>query len=492
MTRREASAWLAAAIGMATFPMSLEAASGRFGPPEAFSWEWLVKQARRLAATGYSAPGPARHQATDFDAFGKLAYGPAETVDGTIRLFPAGKGIAPHAVAIHLVANGRARQLIDTRGLFVGNKSVDPAGFRVMAASGASDWLAYLGASYFRAAGSRNQYGLSARGVAIDTGTGNPEEFPVFTSFWIEPLGAAHVRIHALLDGPSLAGAYAFDCRNDAGGVQQDVRASLFLRRDIDRLGIAPATSMYWYDQHDTRADWRPEIHDSDGLSIWSGTGERIWRPLENTPNARVTTFRADRVKGFGLMQRDQVFDHYQDDGAFYDRRPSLWVEPSRDWGAGSVMLYEMPTDTETQDNVVAFWVADAPARRGERRDLAYRLTWTSRDPVDDGNARCVDVFEGPAGRPGDPPVKGARKYVFDFVGSVLAGQGRNAGIDAATDLPDEAVLALAAYPVAGIDARWRVMVDLRPSAAPRPEFRLYLRRGATALSETVIKMIES
>ncbi|MEJ2409274.1 MAG: glucan biosynthesis protein [Novosphingobium sp.] len=491
LTRRAASALLATALGLAVLPAPIRAAArGRFEAPRAFSWRGLAERARRLAAAAYVAPEPAPHPAPDFDSFGKLAYGPAEALDGTIRLFPAGRNIAEHVVAIHLLEDGHARRLIDTQGLFAGGMAADPAGFRIMDQSGASDWLAFLGASYFRTAGSRDQYGLSARGVAIDTGTGGPEEFPAFTAFWLEPLGPDRIRIYALLDGPSLTGAYAFDCRRGADGVYQDVRARLYFRRDIARLGIAPASSMYWYDQHDVRADWRPEIHDSDGLAIWSGTGERIWRPLENAPGARVNVFRADHPKGFGLMQRDQTFDHYQDDGAFYDRRPSLWVEPSGDWGTGSVMLYEMPTGGETQDNIAAFWISDTPVRRGERRDVAYRLHWTSRDPSKGENARCVDMFEGPAGRPGEQQVAGARKYVFDFAGPVLAGLGRGAGIVAATDLPAGAVIASAAYPVAGMDARWRVMLDVRRQAPSQHEFRLYLRRGNAALSETVIKAI--
>jgi len=491
MTRRKAGALFAGALGLAALPSSLRAASSRFATPRSFSWQGLVRQARDLAVREYSAPEKPANLPTDFDAFGKLAYGRAGSLGGNVRLFPAARGIAEHSVALHLVDGGQARRLVETDGLFVGGASADPAGFRVMEAGQAGDWLAFLGASYFRASGSRNQYGLSARGIAVDTGTGRPEEFPAFTAFWIEPVDNDHVRIFALLDGPSLAGAYAFDCRKNGEGVEQNVQASLFFRRDIERLGIAPATSMYWYDQHDARSGWRPEIHDSDGLAIWSGTGEHIWRPLENPDEARVTSFRADRVKGFGLMQRDQAFDHFQDDGAFYDRRPSLWIEPDDDWGPGKVMLYEMPTDNETQDNIAAFWVSDQTARRGERRDIGYTLTWAFSAPSEVTNARCVDMFEGPAGRPGEPPTAGARKYVFDFAGPVLTGQGRDAGIDAVTDLPSDALLSLSAYPVAGAEARWRVMLDVKLSAVPRPEIRLYLRRGTAALSETVIKMVK-
>jgi glucans biosynthesis protein len=502
--RRQFAGMLALMAGVAAFPRLAEAAvQPKFAAARPFSWDGLVQQARALAASPWAAPGISSRAVADFDAVGKLTYGQAQALGGNVRLFPAAKGTSPHAVKLHLVENGSARELLEARGLFVGDKAADPAGFRVMTADQRSDWMAYLGASYFRASGSRDQYGLSARGIAVDTALPKAEEFPSFTEFWIENLGADHVRIHALLDGPSLTGAYAFDCRkarSGAGaGVTQDVRAALFFRRDIERLGAAPITSMFWYDQSDSakRDDWRPEIHDSDGLALWSGSGERIWVPLSNPSVNRTNALRADHVKGFGLLQRDQAFDHYQDDGAYYDRRPSLWVEPQGDWGAGTVMLYRMPTDAETQDNIAAFWVSDQPAKAGQSREFSYRLNWTSQDPTVGTAARCVDSWQGRAGRPGDTPGgQDARKFVFDFEGPALKGLTRDSGVTAATNLPPKALLHAAAYPVAGQEGRWRVTLDVLPSAVPAPEFRLYLKRtsksgGEQALSETVIQGVQ-
>nr|WP_240511306.1 glucan biosynthesis protein [Novosphingobium panipatense] len=496
IARREFSGLLAMMAGLAAFPRMAEAApQPKFAAPRPFSWDTLVQTARAAAGKPWTAPTTSPHAVKDFDAVGKLTYGQAQALGGNVRLFPTAQGTSPHAVKLHLVENGAARELVDARGLFVGGRQADPAGFRVMTADQHSDWMAYLGASYFRASGSRDQYGLSARGIAIDTALPKAEEFPAFTAFWIENLGGDHVRIHALLDGPSLTGAYAFDCRKSAAGVTQDVRTALFFRRDIERLGAAPITSMFWYDQSDSakRADWRPEIHDSDGLALWSGNGERIWVPLANPSVNRTNALRADHVKAFGLLQRDQAFDHYQDDGAFYDRRPSLWIEPQGDWGAGTVMLYRMPTDAETQDNIAAFWVSDEPAKAGGSREYAYRLTWTSQDPsAAAGAARCVDSWQGRAGRPGDTPTtQEARKFVFDFEGGALKGLGRDSGVTAVTNLPPQALLHSAAYPVAGQEGRWRVTLDVKPAAVPAPEFRLYIKRGEQALSETVIQGVQ-
>jgi Periplasmic glucans biosynthesis protein len=475
-------------------PAHASIARERLGAPSQFSWDRLVGRARRLAGNRYVAPAAARNAAADFDSAGRLTYGEAEAIAGNIRLFPASRATAPTPVTIAIVENGKAREITDTAGLFANGGTADPAGFRVMDATGRSDWLAWQGASYFRSSGNRDQYGLSARAISIDTGLPEGEEFPTFTHFWIEQVGDGQARIHALLDGPSVTGAFAFDCTKSAQSVTQDVKAVLFLRKDVRQLGLAPASSMFWYDQSSPPAqrDWRPEIHDSDGLAIWSGNGERVWRPLENPREPRLHSLRADSPKGFGLLQRDQDFDHYQDDGAFYDHRPALWVEPKGDWGPGFVGLYEMPTDTETLDNIALFWSSDKPARAGERKEFSYRLTWTSNDPTQDGNARCVDVFDGPAGIPGAPPVAGARKFVFDFAGPSLAGLDRASGVVAETDLPKGVLVSAAAYPVARTKERWRVMIDVRTQGMPNPQFRLYLRRGDTALSETVIKAIES
>ena len=494
MPRRTAIRLFASLAAALALPKGAHAAARkRLSRPTPFSWDRLVDQARALAGKAYAAPADSTHAAADFDAVGRLTYGEAEAIAGNVRLFPTSRATAPKSVRLFLVEAGKAREIVDTAGLFVGRATADPAGFRVMDATGRSDWLAWQGASYFRASGAEDQYGISARGIAVDTGLARGEEFPSFTQFWIEQAGPDKARIHALLDGPSLTGAYAFECSKDDKGVTQDVRAVLFLRKDVEQLGLAPASSMFWYDESSPprQRDWRPEIHDSDGLAIWAGNGERVWRPLENPNALRLHALRADRPRGFGLLQRDRDFDHYQDDGAFYERRPSLWVEPQGDWGPGAVCLFEMPTQGETLDNIAMFWRADQPARAGERRDFAYRLIWTSQDPTADGNARCVDVFDGPAGIPGAPPIANARKFVFDFAGPSLQGLDRGSGVAVETDLPEGVLISAAAYPVARAQARWRVMLDIRTQDMPRPQFRLYLRRGDTALSETVIKAVE-
>ena len=473
------------AVGSPAFAL---AAPPRLGRPQPFSWEWLVDRAGALASQPYKGARIAKRQAADFDAAGKLTFGAADRLAGLVRLLPTPKS-SPSTVGIHIVEAGAARTLVSLDGMFVGGGIAEPAGFRILAENLQTDWLAYQGASYFRSSGSRDQYGLSARGIAVDTGIAGQEDFPVFTDFWIERISDTHFIVHALLDSPSISGAFAFDNRLAPDGVRQEVKAALFIRRDIQRLGIAPATSMFWYDEaRQRRSDWRPEIHDSDGLAIWSGTGERIWRPLANPGAPRISSFRADGLKGFGLIQRDQRFESYEDDGARYDRRPSLWIEPVDDWGTGAIQLYEIPTSSETMDNIVAFWTSDKPARAGERRDLAYRLRWTSNDPSDGGAARVVNTWIGDAGIPGAPPVAGARKYVIDFKGRALAGLTRSSNVEASINLDAPALMKLSAYPVVGQKDHWRVVVDVMTDKTSARELRLYLRQGASALSETMIE----
>lgn len=492
LSRRDATRLLAAITATLALPATLKAApAGRFGPARPFSWETLTARAQATARHPYTPRPVSKAAVPDFDTHVRLTYGKAEELPGHVRLFPTRVDIAPQAIAINVVQNGQSRALIDTHGLFGDNVGADPAGFRVLYPDGHADWLAFLGASYFRAEGGKGQYGLSARGVGINTGVEHTEEFPEFTEFWIEEKGQDRLIISCLLDGPSLTGAFAMDTSRAADGMVQDIRVALFPRRDIPRLGLAPMTSMYLYGEGDARADWRGEVHDSDGLAIHTGTGERIWFPLHNPAQPTTNAFRADHLKGFGLLQRDQNFDHYQDDMSFYDRRPSLWVEPVGDWGAGAVTLFAFPSISETVDNTAAWWSSDTPTRAGQRRDLAYRLTWNAREPDAGNNARCVNLFTGPGGVPGNNAIPGVTRYIVDFAGDVLNGLDRNS-VEAATDLPAGNVLLKQLRPISGLDHRWRVTMDVRTKGLPHPEFRLFLKRGAAALSETVIATVKT
>ena len=471
-------------------------------PGQPFSWDGLKARAQARAqrpARALPQADPAV-EAIDYDAANRIVFRPERAIgadDGyAVRFFPLGKH-APDPIEVSIIENGVARRIEHSEDMFAVAPGDGPAphivpgiaGFRVMTRGGKSDWLAFQGASYFRSAGAFDQYGLSARGLAIDTGIDGREEFPTFTSFWIERSGRDTLTIYALLEGPSVAGAWRFVNRRGRDGVTQDVSMALWLRRDVARLGIAPLTSMFWYDEGNRSQgiDWRPEIHDSDRLLIHNHVGERLCRPLGNPPRATINSFAdSGTPQGFGLFQRDRNFDHYQDDGVFYQKRPSLWVEPRGDWGPGSVMLYEIPTVREYEDNIVAFWTPARAASAGSSFAFDYRLRWIGGEPDANPLARVVDRWTGTAGRPGADPIPGARRLVVDFEGPSLAGLGRTSGVTADVTVDQGKILAQHAYPVVGVPMRWRLIVDATKLDRP-VNVRAILRRQGAAVTETVI-----
>ena len=357
-----------------------------------------------------------------------------------------------------------------------------------------NDWVAFLGAAYFRAIGELRQYGLSARGVALDVAVADrPEEFPDFTHFYVDSKQSGDtLPLYALMEGPSIVGAYRF-LLTRGKGVLMDIEATLFTRAAVSRFGIAPLTSMYWYSEtkKETAIDWRPEVHDSDGLEMWSGSGERLWRPLNNPPRIMVSAFLDNNPRGFGLMQRDRVFDHYID-GVNYDRRPSLWVEPmpgpqGEGWGKGSIQLCEIPTDDEIHDNVVAMWVPDKPVPANAELNLNYRLHWVADEPYPSKLARVVATRLGRGGQPGLPRPKGVRKFMVEFLGGPLttlaygvrpdlivsASRGSFAPYQLVEPVPD------------GVAGHWRAQFDLTVDGADPVELRCFLRAGGETVTET-------
>jgi glucans biosynthesis protein len=269
--------------------------------------------------------------------------------------------------------------------------------------------------------------------------------------------------------------------------VIMDIDKALFVRNDVKRLGIAPLTSMYWYSEtaKPTAIDWRPEIHDSDGLSLWTGMGERIWRPLNNPPRIMTSAFTDERPRGFGLVQRDRNLDHYLD-GVYYDRRPTLWVEPQSDWGKGSIQLVEIPTDDEIHDNVVAMWVPAEPAQAGQALEFRYRMHWVADEPYPSALARCIATRLGNGGQAGTVRPRGVRKFTVEFLGEPLtrltAGEIPKPILWASRGEFSNILTEAVPNNVAG---HWRTQFDLAVSGADPVEMRCYLRHGDQVLSET-------
>ncbi|MGI9433933.1 MAG: glucan biosynthesis protein [Geminicoccaceae bacterium] len=338
----------------------------------------------------------------------------------------------------------------------------------------------FHGASYFRLLGRDQQYGLSARGLAIDTALPRGEEFPTFREFWLEKPtpGADEIRIFALLDSPSITGAYEFILHPSVVTVAE-VKSVLFPRRAIEKLGVAPLTSMFMFGENRGRQfdDFRPELHDSDGLLINNGRGEWIWRPLSNHSTLQISAFLDENPRGFGLFQRDLNFEHYQDLDDRYHRRPSTWVEPTSPWGPGHVELIEIPSDHPDNDNVVAFWVPDAPSEPGRPVELSYRLHSQLDQPRRPSLGRVEATRIGPA------KDNAGRRFVIDFKGGRLD--------EVAPDATLNAVVKTHQGELGPVELRhnrevggWRLAFDLLPNGEPLCEMRAILELNEEHVTE--------
>ena len=349
--------------------------------------------------------------------------------------------------------------------------------------------LVFLGASYFRVLGRNQLYGMSARGLAINTATEDGEEFPYFTDFWLvrpDPQQRS-LTIYAVLDSPSVAGAYQFELR-PGSTTQVQVTGELYPRRAIEKIGIGALTSMYLYGKNSTGRhfdDYRPEVHDSDGLQMQTGTGEWAWRPLVNPHTLRVNRFMDERPRGFGLMQRDRDPTHYQDPESLFHLRPSYWIEPLGDWGKGGVELVEIPTDEEIHDNIVAYWVPEAKVEPKKSIPFSYLLYAYSRSNQWPPGGRVIGtrtggILAGPNGQ----ALPGVRTMVVDFAGGDLddlyAAQPVQAQISSnGGEVEDVTVLRMPQ------SATWRVTFKLKTSGDKPADLRCYLTLYGEALTET-------
>lgn len=360
------------------------------------------------------------------------------------------------------------------------------SGFRIHYPLNRPDYLdeliVFQGASYFRALCAGAHYGLSARGIALDTVASKWEEFPAFREFWIEKpdRSSGAIRILALLDGPGVAGAYEFRIAPGRETVI-DVRAMLFLRREPEFLGLMPLTSMFWYGENawERFHDYRPEVHDSDGLLVQMDNGEWLWRPLANGAKVRHSLFSASQPRGFGLIQRDRKFASYEDLEAGYHQRPSVWIEPLSTWGEGTLRLIEFTTREEYADNVLACWIPKNLPKVGEPLEIRYRMRWFLESPAFPPLARTVSTRISALQ---DPP--SARKFVIDFSSTAEMDAAGERGIE--TDLTVSGGAELRRTLMRnGYAKTWRVVFDVRPDGEAPVEMRCTLKMAGRPVTET-------
>jgi glucans biosynthesis protein len=465
-----------------------------------FNAENVVEAARSLAATDFAKPAielPEPFKALSYDQYRDIRFRAdqaiwrGEKLDFELQLFPMG-WLYEMPVELNIIEDGVPRKLVANDRLF----SLGPligegpeaapfgfSGFRVHGPINRADYydefVVFQGASYLRAVGRGQNYGASARGLAINTARPGGEEFPFFRTFWIEKPkpGTPQMIVHALLDSPSTTGAFRFVIQAGEATVM-DVEATLFPRKGVPHVGFAPLTSMFLHGPADPRPmlDFRPEVHDSEGLAIWNGSGELIWRPLVNPKTLQISAFMDKDPKGFGLWQRDRAFASYQDLEAHYQRRPSVWVEPKGGWGEGFIELVEIPVEDEIHDNIAVYWKPAKGLEAGQQVKFDYRLHWANHVPATWAASRVAKTRIGAAKKPGN------FLFVIDFEGQAVTdirdlpvadatastGTISNVVVQRNADLP-------------GV----RVSFELSPDGSELVELRLVLKAAEQTLSES-------
>lgn len=478
--------------------------------PAPFSFDMLTQRMKERAGQDYEPAAielPEPLAALDYDLYRAIRFRPDRAV---------WKGVAPfelHAfhmgwlytepVRLFSVEDGQVREIPVSGADFEYRPPLDArsfddvempgvAGFRIHSALNRPDIMdevaAFLGASYFRALGRGNVYGLSARGLAVNTATQAGEEFPRFDSFYVErpAAGADRITVWATMDSPSLAGAYQFVIEPGEDTVME-VTARLFMRQDVERLGVAPLTSMFLFAENNRSAfhDYRNAVHDSDGLKIVRHDGDEVWRSLNNPGRLATSFLEEENPRAFGLFQRDREFANYQDGGAAYERRPSALIEPLDAWGRGRVALIEIPTDLEINDNIVAFWIPEGSIEAGQELEFRYRLSWGAIDEGAANLARVAALRAGHGGVAGAGIEDGYQKFVVDFAGGPLPGfaAGEDAGIESTVTVKN-AEIRLSTLSRLDANGMWRLVIDIDSIGEEPVELSAFLTVGQTRISE--------
>jgi glucans biosynthesis protein len=497
-------------LGFALAVLALSAAGAERAA--AFNLDDVAKRARRLAAQSYREPErnlPSWLREITYDQWRDIRFRPEralwldKNLPFTVQFFHPGfhfdRSVRVNVVTATGVASVPfAPDMFDYGKNEFGSRVPQDLGYAGMRIhypikkpSYRDEVVVFLGASYFRAVGRDQAYGLSARGLAIDTAAPSGEEFPWFREFWlVRPApGAQELTIYALIDSPSAAGAYKFVVA-PGPETRVDVEMRLYPRTKIQKLGVGPMTSMFLRGENGDGPidDYRPEVHDSDGLLIAARSGEWLWRPLENPRSLIVSSFSTVSPRGFGLLQRDRNLDHYQDFEARQDLRPSVWIEPKGDWGAGRVELVEIPTVKETNDNIVAYWVPDAEVSAAAPAILAYSMYWYGED-----HTRPPGGFTS-ATRRDHGTLERARRLIVDFEGKQLgkippesvvegvvtaATHGSNGADRAPAELLEQQVIHNP------INDGWRLVFQVKPPDDDPVELRAFLRHGGDVITET-------
>jgi glucans biosynthesis protein len=481
----------------------------------AFDFESFSARMHDLAVVPFELAGstlPNSISGLDYDAYRLIQYNPsrskwaADDLSYRVQAFHLGWLFSEPVKVYEIIAGnahsiGFAAEDFDYHDDVVGEAvRAEPfpgvAGFRVNyplnRADAYDELVSFLGASYFRALGRENIYGLSARGLLLNSWVDVPEEFPRFSEFYLEKPAEANapLTVYAALESQSVTGAYRFVITPAGEGSQEtviEVTSRLYFRNDVKELGVAPLTSMFLYAEANRAGfdDYRPQVHDSNGLLIERESGEVMWRALNNSSGLGNSYLWENNPKAFGLYQRGREFETYQDAGAHYERRPSLRIEPVGSWGQGSVRLIEVPAKMEVDDNIVAFWIPAEPVLAGQSREFSYRMIWGDLDPDPAGElAHVAETRAGQGGVSGVENDVSLRKFVVDFEGGEL--------VDWPAETPPDVVATVAGgvaqhTAISRIDANgaWRLVFDVETDGNVPLELRAYLVGSGRQLTET-------
>jgi periplasmic glucans biosynthesis protein len=473
----------------------------------AFSLDDVAGRAEKLAAAPYQKPNaslPKAIKTLTYDQYRDIRFRPERALWRNAKLpfeimfFHRGWFYQDPVTINEVSAEGVREIAFDPDAFDYGRtkperdelRGMGFAGFRVHFAVNTAGYrdevLVFLGASYFRALGRGQRYGLSARALAIDTAESSGEEFPRFVEFWIERPAqtAKELTIYAMLDSPRATGAYRFVLR-PGGTTAMEVDARLFARKSGGKFGLAPLTSMFFFgaNQRASREDYRPQVHDSDGLSIHSSTDEWIWRPLTNPKRLLVTSYALTDPAGFGLMQRERWFGHYEDLEARYELRPSAWIEPKASWGSGKLELVQIPVPDETNDNVVAYWVPDRPPAPKQPFTFGYRVLWQKERETRPPSAWVRETRRGRGYLKSDD---GSLEFHVDYEGPSLTRLQAGAPVEAVVWIDGNGELLEHRASRNDVTGGWRVVARLRRLDAAKPvEVRAQLKHKNEVVSET-------
>lgn len=469
----------------------------------------VIAKAEALAGKEYQAPPqiPRFMRELNYDQYQGIRFKPENSLwqdsdsDFNAMLVPPGL-FYTHPVTINIVKQGEIEPLPFSKSHFTYPTTeveqqvpadLGYAGFKLTFPLEGEDiqnqFLVFAGASYYRAVSRDTNFGISGRGLALNTGLPGGEEFPAFTEYWLEEpkAGDTSFSFHALLDSRSMTGAYHFTV-TPGDETELKVESVVFPRQNVQLMGVAPLTSMFYYGENTLKphGEWRPEVHDSDGLLIHNGVSDEwLWRPLLNPTSLTMDYFATENVRGFGLIQRDDHFTHYMDKEARYDTRPSAWIKPEGDWGKGNVVLVQLPTPDETNDNIVAFWQPDATVTPGEPQYFSYTAVFGDQHIAAEPLARSMATYVGDGNRVGGGDQQGAVRVIVDFAGAELDKLEADAPVvGSVTGLEDGEVIGHFVEYIEPLK-HWRLSILARPASNKPLALRGYLQHEGTPLTET-------